>query len=53
MCSLVEKLNSGWRGGRAEVSFAKRPSEVTFTNTSSALDLALTVTYNTKGVLFV
>ena len=42
----IEKLTSGWRGGRAEISFAKSSPEVTFTNISAALDLAPTVTYN-------
>lgn len=48
--TLVEKLNSGWSGGQAEVSFAKRHPEVTLVNISAVLDLAPTVTYNNHAL---
>ena len=43
---LVEKLNSGWRGFQAEVSYANCYPEVTLTSISAVLDLAPTATYN-------
>ena len=48
--TLVEKLNSGWSGSQAEVSFAKRPPEVTLANISAVLDLTPTVTYNNHAL---
>ena len=47
----IEKLTSGWRGSRAEVSFAKSKPEVTFTNIFTAIDLSPPVTYNINALL--
>ena len=47
---LIEKLNSGWSGGPAEVNFAKRYPELTLANISAVLDLVPTVTYNNNAL---